>query len=397
MNKLIRRCLLSQILLLGLLVLSACWDDSGSENKPLPYDIIAIAVDPVDPDVVYLGTGDVATGDLATLGDGVYKSTDGGITWRRIVAGLLDLRVQALAVDLFDPATVYAGTEGGIYRSFNGGEIWEWISGSGSGITAIVIDRNSCINKGLTCRTLYAASESEGVFKSTDGGLSWGIMNSGLTETTVKSLAISPPLYLSGTFPEQCPDPPDPCDDIRDIAPLYPITSLYAGTEEGHVFRYNSVGQKWVEDIPALSDEVTNEILSIGVNPVVPTILYAGLRFENGKGGVYQSLGPGAGWKSPSNITAFCQPLDSVHVLDFSLDSDEDHDNLNTYLGSRGLCRSIDEEPYEPINEGLDKTVLSFAVNPLNTDIMYAGSFNSRFFKSLDGGQSWIQIFIEIQ
>ena len=373
--------------LFGFFLLSACWDEGGLDGDTPPYDITAIAIDPVNPDVVYLGTGSLASGDLAAGGDGVYKSTDGGVTWRRMVVGLLDLTVQDVVVDLFDPKTVYAGTEGGVYRSFNGGEVWEWISGSGSGITAIVIDRNSCNTKELACRTIYAASESEGVFQSSDGGLTWGIMNSGLTETAVKSLAIHPPLYLPGQ-----------CDDVQDqenCPPLFGTTTLYAGTEEGHVFRFYNDGKKWVEDTPALSDKTTNEVLSIGINPVVSSILYAGLRFESGQGGVYQSLVPGAGWQ-PLDISASCQPQDSVYVVDFSLETDNENDNILTiYLGVRGLCRSTNQEPFEPINVGLDKTVLSLAIDPLNADIMYAGSFNSRLFKTEDGGENWIPIEIQ--
>src|SRR3989304_896923 len=203
------------LLLSAVLVLTACWDEEGSQSNTLPYPITAVAVDPVNPNVVY----------LATRGNGIYKSEDSGVNWRRVIAGLLDLMVDDLAVDLYDPETVYAATEGGIYRGIDvdldepGVESWERIEGSGTGITAIVIDRNSCNTKGLPCRNVYTASESEGIHKSTDSGLSWGPMNVGLTETAVKSLGISPPLYLPGTFPDQCPDPPKPCLDISDIDP----------------------------------------------------------------------------------------------------------------------------------------------------------------------------------
>lgn len=384
------------LFLSGVLFLPACWDENTFEDRALPYDVTAIAMDPVNPNIVYLGTGDISRGELATGGNGIYKSTDGGATWRRVVNGLLDLTVNDLVVDLFDPNTVYAGTDGGIYRGIDtdpdpdepGVESWERLIGSGTGITAIVIDRNSCgpgKGPGFQCKKIYAASESEGVRKSWDGGANWTLMNENLTEIAVKSLGISPPLYLPGTFPGSCPDP---CNDIRDVPSRWPTTTLYAGTEEGHVFRFDNDAQSWFEDKPALSGIVTSEIITIATNPIAPNILYAGLKSEAGQLGVYRSMDPGTGWQK-LDITASCQPQDSVYVLDFSLGDDQIF-----YLGSRGLCRSVNEAPFEPISTGLDRVILSLAIDPLTPTTMYAGSFNSRLFKTVDGGQTWG--FIEI-
>ena len=384
------------LFLLGLVFLPACWDEEGSNTEALPYDITAIAIDPVNPDIVYIGTGNLASGDLAAGGDGVYKSMDGGMTWRRVVNGLLSFTVQDVVVDLFDPNTVYVATEGGIYRSSNGGEDWGGapLQGAGTDIVAIVIDRFSCNAPGLPCGTIYTASEADGVRQSTDGGLSWSIMNGGLTEPAVKSLAISPPLYLPGTFPDGCPDP-QTCDDIRDVFPFHEtVSTLYAGTEEGHVFRFNGQQQIWVEDEPALSDVTNQEVLSLGIDSIVPSpIVYAGLRIEGG--GVfnlYRRVGPA--W-SVVNIPSTVR--DSVRIIDFSLFPGENNVNLPTiFVGINGLSKSSEEGVWRPINTGLDRTILSLAIDPVTPTTMYAGSFNSRLFKTLDGGETWFSIEIRL-
>jgi len=75
--------------------------------------ITAIAADPKDEDVVYAGTE----------GAGVYKSIDGGLSWRPIMLGLPRSRVYSLTIDPNNPQTIYIGLdEGEIYKSTNGGK-----------------------------------------------------------------------------------------------------------------------------------------------------------------------------------------------------------------------------------------------------------------------------------
>lgn len=372
-------------LLLGLLLLTACWDEEGLQSGALSYPITAVAVDPVNPQIVY----------LATRGNGVYKSKTYGEAWERSVNGLMDSMVEDLAVDLFNPNTIYAATGGGVYRSINGGVSWLLPEqGSGTGITAIVIDRNSCVTEGMACKNVYAASESVGVYKSTDSGLSWISMNEGLTETAVKSLAIFPPLYLPG----QCDDVPDQCEDqdIRNLPSLNPSTTiLYAGTEGGHVFKMQQPGQPesiWIKGNPGLTEETQKEVLAIGVLPLTtPNILYAGTGREAGPAGVYQSSDQGESWNKVTGLI----PLDSVYVVGFAIAPSGSSGNiLTTYVGVNGLSKSIDGVNWEPINESLDKSTFSLAIDPLDPTIMYLGSYNGRFFKTVDGGQTWN--FIEI-
>jgi photosystem II stability/assembly factor-like uncharacterized protein len=93
----------------------------------------AIAVAPSDPQIIYVGTGESDMRSDISYGDGVYKSTDGGVTWRNI--GLRDSQnIGRILVDPHDPNTVLVAALGhafgpnperGVYRSTDGGATWK--------------------------------------------------------------------------------------------------------------------------------------------------------------------------------------------------------------------------------------------------------------------------------
>jgi photosystem II stability/assembly factor-like uncharacterized protein len=94
----------------------------------------AIAVAPSDPNVLYVGMGEHAVrGVMSSYGDGVYKSTDAGKTWKHL--GLENTRhIAAIRVDPKNPDIVFVGAQGasygasedrGIYKSIDGGRSWK--------------------------------------------------------------------------------------------------------------------------------------------------------------------------------------------------------------------------------------------------------------------------------
>ncbi|MBI2874250.1 MAG: hypothetical protein HYY09_04130 [Firmicutes bacterium] len=124
----------------------------------------------------------------ATVRGGVLQTTDGGRTWQPRNQGLDGLDVRALAIDPQDPAVLYAGLPGyGIYKSADGGASWRR-SGNGidpqSEIQAIVIDP-------ADPRTVYAGDLFGGVYRSTDAGGQWVRINVGLRTRAVKALAVA--------------------------------------------------------------------------------------------------------------------------------------------------------------------------------------------------------------
>jgi photosystem II stability/assembly factor-like uncharacterized protein len=154
----------------------------------------AIVIDPLDPLVLYAGTGWRRwSGSPETIG--IFKSTDGGETWQEKLSEGLDA-VAALLIDADSSSYIYAGvyTEGGgpgFRKSADGGEtwmsrrvgrLWPW-----DDIVALAMTP-----AGSSLSVIYAVNESDGdVFKSTDRGDSWAPTDIPFTSET-SPLAVDP-------------------------------------------------------------------------------------------------------------------------------------------------------------------------------------------------------------
>lgn len=165
----------------------------------------AIAVAESDPNVVYVGMGEHAIrGVMTSHGDGVYRSTDAGRTWEHL--GLDRTRsISRIRIHPDDPDVVYVAAQGapygtneerGIYRSTDGGQTWEKVLyvDENSGASDLAMDMTNP-------RILYASfwdhrrlpwqvvsgGEGSGFWKSTDGGDSWEEINAGLPELMGKT------------------------------------------------------------------------------------------------------------------------------------------------------------------------------------------------------------------
>jgi photosystem II stability/assembly factor-like uncharacterized protein len=161
----------------------------------------ALAVAPSHPNVLYVGSGEgLQRPDLST-GDGIYKSVDGGKTWRHL--GLRDgQQVPAILVDPADSDRVFvavlghpygANSERGVFRSSDGGKSWEKVlyKDENTGAVALALDPSNA-------RTVYAAlwasrqgpwenaaweGPGSGLYKSSDGGTTWQQLTKGLPTT----------------------------------------------------------------------------------------------------------------------------------------------------------------------------------------------------------------------
>ena len=145
--------------------------------------VSAIAYDPSDPNVIYVGTGEVYSYDNSSgglvvrttrgsYGMGLLKSTDAGATWTKSIDWSYSQRrgVQDISLNPLNPRTVFAGTSEGVFRSSDAGATW-----------ALVLDvkmvRDVEVHPGDTTLVLAACgnfgSPGNGIYRSTDGGLSF--------------------------------------------------------------------------------------------------------------------------------------------------------------------------------------------------------------------------------
>lgn len=176
----------------------------------------AVAVAPSDVNVIYVGMGEHAPrGVMTSHGDGVYKSTDAGKTWRHL--GLAETKhISRVVIHPEDPDVVYVAAQGalhgpsskrGIFKSIDGGENWDKVLyvDENSGAAHLSMDPTNP-------RILYAAiwdhrrlpwrvvsgGPGSGLYKSTDAGKSWKKIENGLPEGLGK-MSVS----VSGANPEK--------------------------------------------------------------------------------------------------------------------------------------------------------------------------------------------------
>jgi photosystem II stability/assembly factor-like uncharacterized protein len=149
----------------------------------------AIDVAASDPNVIYVGTGEADIRSDLSTGDGIYKSTDAGKTWKH--AGLRDSRhIARIVVDPANPAIVYVAALGhaygpnaerGVYRSKDGGASWKKIldEGPDTGAADLALDGQTIYATMWRARrspwSQYAplGGPGSGLYKSTDGGDHW--------------------------------------------------------------------------------------------------------------------------------------------------------------------------------------------------------------------------------
>ena len=158
----------------------------------------AIAVAPTDPNIVYVGTGEHAVrGVMTSSGDGFYKSTDAGKTWKKI--GLNNSRhISRIRVHPTDPNTLWVGVQGalygpseerGVYKSTDGGLSWKrtLFTDNLSGCVELDLDQSNPLVLYAAMNTygrkpwkVISGGPGSGLYKSTDGGETWKQARTGL-------------------------------------------------------------------------------------------------------------------------------------------------------------------------------------------------------------------------
>ena len=174
----------------------------------------AIAVSDSDPNVIYVGTGESCIRGNLSYGDGIYKTTDGGRTWKNI--GLKDTKhISKIRIDPNNPDLVYVAALGhafgpneerGVFRSSDGGENWEkvlFVSDKTGAVDLSMDANNSRIMMASMYQvqrsfwTLESGGKETGIYITRDGGDNWENIseNIGLPDSDIKGkigLAISP-------------------------------------------------------------------------------------------------------------------------------------------------------------------------------------------------------------
>jgi photosystem II stability/assembly factor-like uncharacterized protein len=295
-------------------------------DKQDVYSMGALAVAPSNPEIVWAGTGDNSYTRSAYWGDGVYKTTDGGKTWRHM--GLADSQhVTRIVVHPTNPEIVYVAAAGhlhtpnaerGVFKTADGGKTWKKVLFTGDRIGAVdlVIDRSNP-------EVLYAAmyecirlpwalndgGPGSGIYKTTDGGATWTRLENGLPTGAIGRIGID----IARSKPQTL---------YAVIDNRYPKGSGLMG---GEVYRTDNAGASWHKVNPDnvdVSGKAGYSFNQIRVDPANPERVYiTGIGMADSKDG--GRTWRGTSWEGPRMMqrafgdyrTLWIDPNDSKHLI----------------------------------------------------------------------------------
>lgn len=168
-----------------------------------------VRLSPHDPDnTIWVGTGETWTRNSVSVGDGLYKSADGGSNWQKVGFEKSE-RISSIEFHPDDPNTIYVGVLGalwsdseerGIYKSTDGGQSWEQILylNPATGCSDLIIDPQnpdtmyaSMWEFRRTAWSFSSGGENSALYKSTDGGESWEKIHQGFPEGKLGRIALA--------------------------------------------------------------------------------------------------------------------------------------------------------------------------------------------------------------
>ncbi|MCP5103988.1 MAG: glycosyl hydrolase [bacterium] len=177
-------------------------------DKQTSYSIGCVTLDPNNPEVVWVGTGENVSGRHVGYGDGIYKSLNGGKTWQNM--GLKQSEhISKILVDPRDSNLVYVAAEGplwspggerGLYKTTDGGKTWKFsleIS-KNTGVTDVAMDSANpdilyaaAYQRRRSVASLLAGGPGSGIYKTSDAGKNWRKLTVGLPKGHMGKIALA--------------------------------------------------------------------------------------------------------------------------------------------------------------------------------------------------------------
>ena len=341
------------------------WTATNSGLTDSGVNVVAVA--PSSPETLYAGI----------VGSGVFKSTDGGQAWSPVNTGLTFRRIRALAIHPANPNIIYAGASV-LFKSSNGGERWDTVN------CDVLRSRCSSIRSLATdaTGTVYVGTASRGVFKSTDGGQTWTDIGDGsLTGIGGSPEGLDMGSGTTGSIHAMVINPSNP-------------GTVYAASDGG-VLKTTTGGQTWTVT-SCFGLELGDGFcfpgsISLTIDPT-GTLLYAGTQSSD----VHKTTDGGDSWASVSSGIQEVTPQASIQAL-----AVDPNNPSVVYAGSgtgTGIFKTANGgDSWSVTNSGLTAAdAASLAIDPVNSDTVYAGVIGRGIFKSSAGGQNWINVNSEV-
>jgi len=332
--------------------------------------ISGFAVDPNNPTRYYVA---VASG-------GVWKTTNAGVTWTPIFDNEASYSIGAIAVDPKNFLTVWVGSGennsqrsvsygSGLYKSEDGGRTWRNVGlRTSEHIGRIAIDpKDSNIVYVASQGPLWGPGGERGLFKTTDGGKTWKSILNISEHTGVTDVVI------------------DPNDPNTIYAAAYQrrrhMWTLINGGPESALYKSTDAGATWNRLRTGLPTVELGRI-GLAISPVDSNVLYATVEAADRRGGIFRSSDRGSSWERRnefdttamyySRILADPKEVDRIYVMNVFLMVSDDGGRTLRRLGER--------------NKHVDNH--DMWINPNNTDHYLVGG-DGGIYESFDRGLYW--------
>jgi photosystem II stability/assembly factor-like uncharacterized protein len=363
----------------------------------LPDDVSDLALKPDDPSTIYAGST-----------DGLWKSQDAGATWFE-ASGDLFSHVEAVAIDPRDPDLVYAATDmiamGAVWVSSNDGQTW-------NRIVAGLMDRNVwALAVDVGGGQLLAGTKSFGVFALKDGAPRWARSSRGMMATEVLAVATDPldearafaGLSLGMSVTETGGGwwtRPSPAPDALEVTALAfsPVDPdvVFAGvgfngsrrSTEG-VFRSTDGGRTWSAAGNGLKDpsHYSVHVASLAVAPTEPDTIYASVGLTTDTGTFYEVFLTRDGGEHWTSVWA-----EELPHPDWPQEVVVDPTNANVAYATTyfdGVYKTSDGgRTWTSVGLGLGDEIQDIAISPTQPNILYLAEQDG-VYKSIDGAASW--------
>ena len=333
--------------------------------------ISSIAVHPANPGIMYVG---VASG-------GVFKTDNGGATWVPIFDKQSSYSIGAVALDPRQPNTVWVGTGennsqrsvaygDGVYRSDDAGKNWKRMGLEKSEhIARVLIDpRNSDVVYVAAQGPLWADGGDRGLYKTVDGGATWTSLITVTERTGVTDVVMdprNPDILIAATWQRR-----------------RHFYTLINGGPESALYRSADAGKSWKKITTGLPSGSLGRI-GLTMSPKDPDVVYATVESTPGDGGMFRSVDGGITWEKRSPYTAqpmyygkiFADPFNVQRVYAMDVQNQVTDDGGATWRGLGERSKHVDNHV--------------IWVDPRFPD-HYINGNDGGLYQTWDAGKNWI-------